>query len=66
MCKTWAVRKEDLVPIQIPLSLSFQKPYVKSSRTPLSLERLAQELVIRKCEDVETKNSYWAKNLITT
>ena len=31
----------------------------------MSLKKLSPELMIRKYEDVETKNVYWARKLIT-
>ena len=31
----------------------------------MSVKSLTQELMIGKCEDVETKNSCWARKLVT-
>ena len=36
------------------------------SRSPLSHKGLAQELMMRKCEDVGTKNICWVEKMVTT
>ena len=46
------------------LILSRKSLFLESPRPPPTLKRLAQELMIRKCEDVETKNSLWARKLV--
>ena len=47
------------------LILSRKSLLLESPRPSLTLKRLAQELMIRKCEDVKTKNSLWAGKLVT-
>ena len=47
--------------------LPFTEFYSKSLPTPISkIKRLAQELMIRKCKDWDTKNNCYIKKLVTT
>jgi len=48
------------------LILSRKSFLLESPRPSLTLKRLAQELMIRKCEDVKAKNSLWAGKLVTS